>query len=181
MEKQRIKAHSLVCKLQRGRGVCQSFGMGLGRIDKLQLLTRTCTKPTQGAQCIVGTFLVLGQETNNLGLTRFTTARTQGKPPPSPLQYTLRLSTGATSKWLFVPRLPCGSPEIPTIGIPMTLGAHNFACKPLIAMQSKAKLQPSSRVFQWYVARCLHGRKSNRFLTFSGRESNYQFDSRFCF
>jgi hypothetical protein len=29
------------------RGVCWSSGMGLGRIDKLQLLTWTCTKPTQ--------------------------------------------------------------------------------------------------------------------------------------
>jgi hypothetical protein len=34
--------------LWRGRGACWSSGMGLGRIDKLQLLTRTCTKPTQG-------------------------------------------------------------------------------------------------------------------------------------
>ncbi len=36
------------------------------------------------------------------GHTRLTTARTWGKPPPSPLQYTLWLSTKATSKWLFV-------------------------------------------------------------------------------
>ncbi len=28
------------------------------------------------------------------------------------------------------------------------------------------------RVFQWYVARHLHVRKSRRFLTFNGRESN---------
>jgi hypothetical protein len=34
--------------LWRGRGACWSFGMGLGRIDKLQLLTWTYTKPTQG-------------------------------------------------------------------------------------------------------------------------------------
>jgi hypothetical protein len=39
--------------------------MGLGRIDKFQLLTRTCTKPTQGGQCIVGALLVLGRITGN--------------------------------------------------------------------------------------------------------------------
>jgi hypothetical protein len=40
--------------------------MGLRRIDKLQLFTQTCTKPTQGGQCIVGALLVLGQATGNL-------------------------------------------------------------------------------------------------------------------
>jgi hypothetical protein len=32
---------------KEGRGACQSSGMGLGRNDKLQSLTQTCTKPTQ--------------------------------------------------------------------------------------------------------------------------------------
>jgi hypothetical protein len=34
--------------LWRGRRACWSSGMGLGRINKLQLLTWTCIKPTQG-------------------------------------------------------------------------------------------------------------------------------------
>ncbi len=34
--------------LWRGRGACWSSGMGLGRFDKLYLLTWTCTKLTQG-------------------------------------------------------------------------------------------------------------------------------------
>jgi hypothetical protein len=50
------------------------------------------------------------------------------------------LATGPASKWHFVPGLSSGSPEIPTIGTFATLGAHNFACKPLIEMKSKAKL-----------------------------------------
>jgi len=33
-----------------------------------------------------------------------------------------------------------GIPEILTYGIPATLGAHNFACKPLIEMRFKANL-----------------------------------------
>jgi len=51
--------------LWRGRRACWSSEMGLGRIDKLQLLTRTCTKPTQNGSCIVGAFLVLRRATGN--------------------------------------------------------------------------------------------------------------------
>jgi hypothetical protein len=90
----------------------------------------------------------------------------------------MRLSTGATSKWLFVLGLPSGSPEIVTIGTPATLKAHNFLCRPLIVMRSKEKLYPSSRTFQRYVARRLYARELGRFPTFSGQESNCQFDSR---
>ncbi len=41
-----------------------------------------------------------------LGLTRLTTARIRGKPPPSLLQYSLQLRAEATSKWLFFSGLP---------------------------------------------------------------------------
>jgi hypothetical protein len=84
---------------------------------------------------------------------------------------------GATSKWHFVPGLPSGSPEIPTVGVPATLGPHNFSCRPPIVMKSKAKLYPLLRDFQQYAACHLHTRKSGQFPTFSGRESNCQFDS----
>ncbi len=100
-----------------------------------------------------------------------------GKPPPSPLQYTMHLSTWPTSKWLFVSRLPSGSSEIAKVGTLATLGRHNFACRPSMKMRSEVKLQLSSRAFQRYVARHLNASKSGRFPTFSGRESNNQFDS----
>ncbi len=58
--------------------------------------------------------------------------------------------------------------------IPVTLGAHNFVCKPSIEIKSKEKLQPLLRAFQRYVARHLHVRKSGQFLTFNGQESNCQ-------
>ncbi len=76
----------------------------------------------------------------------------------------------------FYPGTPKWSFEILTIRTLATLGAHNFVCKPPIEMRSKAKLQ-ASKAFQRYVTRHLHVRKSRRFLTFSGSESNYQFDS----
>jgi hypothetical protein len=56
-----------------------------------------------------------------------------------------------------------------------------LCAKVLIEMRSETKLYPSSRVFQQYVAHYLHARQSGGFPTFSGHESNYQFDSRFFF
>jgi hypothetical protein len=43
-------------------------------------------------------------------------------------------------KWHFVLGLPSGSPEIPTSGILVILGAHNFTCKPSIKMRWEEKL-----------------------------------------
>ncbi len=114
--------------------------------------------------------------------TRLTTTQTWGKPSPSPLQYTLWLSMGATSKWLFVLRLPSGSPEIPAVGTFVTLGAHNLACKLSIAMRSEAKLQPSLRAFQQYVTHYLHARKSGQFFTFcAGLTFDFSFGHNLCF
>ncbi len=146
--------------------------MGLGRIDKLQL-HKTNTR------WLVHSWSTFGARTSHkqLGFTRLTMAQTWGKPPPSPLQCTLCLFTGATSKWLFVLRLPSGSPEILKFGTPMTLGAHNVLCRPSIEMRSEAKLQPLSRTFQWYVACHLHASKYGPFPIFSDQESNCQFDS----
>ncbi len=58
-EKKIIGARSLAHSTLRGRAACQSFGMGLGRVDKLQLFTWTYIKPTRSGQCIVGAPLVL--------------------------------------------------------------------------------------------------------------------------
>jgi len=49
------------------------------------------------------------------------------------------MAIGPTPKCDFVPGLPSGSPEIPTIGTFATFEAHNFACRPSIEMRSKAK------------------------------------------
>jgi hypothetical protein len=40
----------------------------------------------------------------------------------------------------FVPGFPNGSLEIAKVGTLATLGSHNFVCRPLIEMRSKAKL-----------------------------------------
>ncbi len=67
-------------------------------------------------------------------------------------------------------------PKIPKIGTPTTLEAHNFLCRHLIEMRSKAKLQLLSRAFERYATQHLHASKSGQFSNFSGRESNWQFD-----
>ncbi len=143
-----------------GRRACWSSWMGLGRVTSINYSHGPAQNLTQGDQCIVGALLVLGRATGKFGFTRLTMARTWGKPPPSPLQYTLCLSIRPTSKWHFVSRLPNGSLEILTTRTPVILRAHNFVCRPLMEMRSKTKLQPSLRAFQQYVACHLHGRKS---------------------
>ncbi len=65
MEERGVEACSLARSTLKGRGACWSSKMGLGRVDKLHSLTRACTKPTQGGQCVVGTLLVLGRVTSN--------------------------------------------------------------------------------------------------------------------
>ncbi len=65
---------------------------------------------------------------------------------------------------------------------PRTSGAHNSRLQSLIATRSKPNLQPSSKSFERCIALSIRTSGRGRFPTFSGRESNYQFDSRtfFC-
>jgi len=66
--------------LWRGKGAWWSSGMGLRRIDKFHLLTQAYTK------WLMHSWNIFGVRTSHeqLGLTKLTTARTWGKPPPSP-------------------------------------------------------------------------------------------------
>jgi hypothetical protein len=104
-----------------GAGVCWSFGMGTRNSDKHQLLTWTCTNQTSWLVHNWST-LVHRQATGKHGLTRLTTTWTWGKPPPSPLWYTMCLTMGLTPKCHFVPGLPSANPKISTIGTCITLG-----------------------------------------------------------
>ncbi len=146
--------------------------------DKRVNYSHRPTQTKQAGQCIAGALWCMDKPWVNTDSQRLTTARTWGKPPPSPLQYSLCLAMGPTPKCHFVSRLPSWSPEILKIGIFTILETHNFVCRLSIKVKSKEKLQPLSRSFQRYVARHLHTRKSWRFLTFSDWESNWQFDSR---
>ncbi len=65
---------------------------------------------------------------------------------------------------------------------PGTLGAHNSRLQSLIATRSKPILYFSLRSFQRRIALSIRRSERGRFPTFSGWESNCQFDSRpfFC-
>jgi hypothetical protein len=67
-------------------------------------------------------------------------------------------------------------------GTPGTLNGHNSRLQSPIATRSEPKLYPSSISFQRHVAHSNRMSGRHRFPTFSGRESNCQFDSRpfFC-
>jgi hypothetical protein len=113
---------------------------------------------------------VLGRATSKLGLTRLTTAWTWGKPPPSPLQYTLCLSTRPTSKWHFA-----------KVGTPATLAFHNVVCRPSFKWslkQSCSLLQELSN--DMLHATCTQGNWVNSWLLVVGNQiANLTFDFSF--
>ncbi len=147
-----IGARSLAHNISRGKKACWSFGMGLGRVNKLHSFTWACTQPTQGGQCIVGALLVLGRATGNTD-TQYSSRPRLGKSHHLPLYSILCTSPrGLHPNGFSLPGFSCGSPEIAPAGSPATLEPHNFASKPSIEVQSKAKLQLSLIAFQRYVA-----------------------------
>ncbi len=159
--------------------------MGLRRWTSFTQLLISASNQPQLVSSLSRTPLVLGRALGDFGLTRLTTARTREKPPPSPIQYSLRYSAAPTSEWHFFPGLPRRSPEIVPIWTPGILVVHNSLLKPSIEMRSEASLQLSLRASNGVSHfACTHqGRVgSGRFPIFSGRESNCQFDSQpfFC-
>ncbi len=154
-----------------GRRACWSSRIRIRKNDKQVKLTWTCINQTTSqlmhSQSTFGAWTSHGQTQ----IHKTPHSPDQGKPPPSPLQYSLCLATRPAPKCHFVPRLQNGSFEIPKIRTSTTLEAHNFVCRPPIEERFEAKLQPSSRTFQRYVTHHLHTRKSGRFPTFNGQKS----------
>jgi hypothetical protein len=123
-----------------GKGACWSSGMELRRMTCNWSITRVCTN--QITSWLVHNLSTFGARTSH-GQPQ--THKTHhgldlGEATTFPLIIFLCLSTRATSKWHFVLGLPNGSLEIPTTRIPTTLGPHNFAFRPPIAMRFQPKL-----------------------------------------
>jgi hypothetical protein len=118
----------------KGREVWWSSRMGLGSNDKQLIHSFGSAQTKQHVDyCIVWAFLMLGWTTGNLGLKRFTTAQTWREATTFPLIVFFTSLHRGHIQMAFC--LGNGSLEIPTTGIPMTLGAHNFACTPRIVMR----------------------------------------------
>ncbi len=152
----------------RGRGACWSFGMGLRRLTSNSITHMDLHKPNNK---LVSAQLEHFGARMNYGQTQ-THKTHQGLDLREATTFPLIVYSvhgyGTTTQRSFCPK----------VGTPVTLGAHNFACKLPIEMKFKAKLYPSLKAFQCYVAHHLYVRKLRRFPTFSGRESNCQFDAR---
>jgi hypothetical protein len=151
--------------------------MGTKKNDKYQLLTRTCINQT--TSWLMHNWSTFGARMNHeqTQIHKIHHMLDLEETITFPLKVFPMLGHGSTPNCHFVLGLPSWNLEIPKVATFGTLGAHNFLCKPPIEMRFEAKLYPSSRAFQWYVACHLHIKKSGRFPTFSGRESNCQFDS----
>jgi hypothetical protein len=93
--------------------------MGLGRVTSFSI-TRSNLHLTNHklVNSLSRAPLVLRRATGNFGLTRFTTAQTRGKPPPSPIQYSLHYSATLTSKWHFSRNSQGGIPKLSQFGLP---------------------------------------------------------------
>jgi hypothetical protein len=101
-----------------------------------------------------------------------------------PIVYYVTLNGTHTRMSLF-PGTP-GTPGLDSRNCPGwslgTLGAHNSRLRRLITTRSQPNLYLTSRSFQRRIALLIRRSRRGRFPTFSGRESNCQFNSRpfFC-
>jgi hypothetical protein len=116
-----------------GKGACWSLGMGTRKSDKHQLLTQTYTNQT--TSWLVHILNIFDAWTNH-GQTR--THRTHhnpnlGEATTFPLIVYFVPGHGTSTQMSFCL-------EIPKIRILAFLDAHNFVCRPLIEVRSKAKL-----------------------------------------
>jgi hypothetical protein len=129
--------------------------------------------------------LVLGQttgNTNSLDSSRPGLGGSHHLPPYSILCVTPRTHT----RMPLCPGTPKvesqNCPKIIPVWTPRTSRGHNSLLRPPVGTRSEANLYLSLRAFQRCVALPLRTPRSGQFPTFSGRESNCQFDSRpfFC-
>jgi hypothetical protein len=107
------------------RGACWNSRMRTRKINKqLNYSHGPAQTKQQVGWCIVKALLVQGRAMGKHEFTRFTTAWTWEKPPPSPLIVYYVLGHEPTPKCHFVPGLPNGSLKIAKSGTPMTLCAN---------------------------------------------------------
>ncbi len=177
VEGEKVQACSLAYNTWRVEGRVGALRWGLGRLTTKSIIHKDLHKPNNKlVNAQLQHFWCTNEPRTNTNSQDSPQLELRGKSPPSPLFYVH--GHGASTQMSFSLGFPNGSFQISKIGTPVTLEAHNFVCKPLIKMRSKAKLQPSLRTFQRYVAHHLHIGKLKQFLTFSDWESNWQFDSR---
>ncbi len=153
------------------RRACWNFRMGIRTNDKRVNYSHKPTQTKQQVgQCMVGALLVHGRAMGIFEFTRLirlTTTQTWEKPPPSLYSIFCAWPRGVHPNVILSRESQVENPQNFKFEILVSLKAHNFLCSPPIEARSKAKLQPSLKCFQLYVAHHLHASKSGQFLTFS--------------
>ncbi len=167
-EKLGLEGRSRLPALKGGRGACQKSQDQTRKRDQIIKLESTSKTNQKRVSQHLGNTLRCWDKPRALGHTRLTTSRTWGKPPPSPISYTLQLSAEATSKWLFFLGLPRRSPETISSWSPGTLGPHISRLPTPIGARYELKLQLSTRAFQRHVALPARTSGRGRFPTFKG-------------
>ncbi len=180
-----LERRSRLPALQRGRGACQkSRDQTRKRDQKIKLEYASKNQPQEG-QFTFGTPWGVGTSHGHFDTQDSPRPGFGGShhlPPYSILCNALRgLHPNGSFSWdsqVGVQKLSRNCPG----WSPGTQEAHNSRLQSLIATRSKPKLQPLSKSFQRRVALSIRRSRKGRFPTFSGRESNCQFDSRpfFC-
>ncbi len=163
---------SLVLQHFGGRRAFWSSGMGTGQVTNGSIIHTDLDKPNNKLvsaqlehfwcmdEALAPTY---SQDSLWLGLG----GNHHPYPPPSPLQYFLCLVIGLHPNAILSQDSQLGSPKILEIRTPATLEAHDVLFRTPIEVRYEAKLQPSSRAFQKYVACHLHISKLGRFLIFN--------------
>jgi len=158
-------------------GRVRSLGIKLGRGTRLSRSNLHRKPTTRGLVSIREHPWVLGQATGTF------THKTHhgpdwGEATTFPdIVYSVALCQGYIQVALFP-----GTPKLESRNCPGTLDVRSSSPRTRIGMRFEPKLYLSSRAFQRHVALLEATSGRGRFPTFSGRESNCQFDSRpfFC-
>jgi len=113
---------------------------------------------------------VLGWAMGKLGLSRLTMARTCKKPSPSPLYYTLCLSTKPTSSFLFRDS-QVGVPKLPKLGLPQLWGPITLCADLRPRWGLKKSCSPHRTLFNgmWH-ATCTQGNRVDYWLLMVGSQ-----------
>jgi hypothetical protein len=113
-----------------------------------------------------------------LGHTKFTMARTWGSHHLPPYAILYNFPWGPHPNGLLSRDSHLGVLKFPQLGLPWLWRRITWHANLRLQWGLKQSCILCQELSKSYVTRCLHARKSGRFLTFSGRESNCHFDSR---
>ncbi len=135
IEGEGIGAHSLACSISGVEGHVGASGWGLGRLTSRSLTHTNLHKLNN--KLVVHSWNTFGERISHGQTWTHKTHHDSdlGEATTFPLIVFFMFGHGLAPKCHFVLGLPSASPQIPKIGILVTLEAYNFVCKPLIEVR----------------------------------------------